>query len=77
MHPLFQNLQNHNLNEANPHAESHSTPHPFQKLADSFADVNHGMGRATEGPQESGTVTSFSAHMAPTFGNVKTRRGRK
>jgi hypothetical protein len=75
MHPLFENLQRHNLNEANP--ETHPASRPFQGLVDSFASPEQALGKGTTGPQESGTVTSFSAHMAPTFGNVKTRKGRK
>jgi hypothetical protein len=82
MHPLFERLQNPLNHETNPNPSSpdhtpHSTPHPFSQLVDAFTSTDQTTGRGTTGPQESGTVTSFSAHMAPTFGSVKTRRGSK
>ncbi len=78
MHPLFQNLQNHNLNEANPHAEPHSAPHPFAGAVEAFNSTDQSQGQATRGAQPSQEVTQFSAHMLP-FGNqgYKSRRGKR
>jgi len=80
MHPIFANMQNA-FNNMTPEetSEPKPQPHPFQSLADSFADPEQqGLGKGSEGPQQSQTVTSFSAHMKP-WGNegIKPRRGKR
>lgn len=78
-HSLIETMQNSAFSNMTPteNNEPKAGNNPFQSLADSFADTQQGQGKATEGPNQSQTVTSFSAHMKPWSDEVKPRRGRK
>ena len=80
-HPLFEQLANssfENMTDNQPAPTAHNPRDPFAQTADAFANPDQGLGKGTEGPQQSQTVTSFSAHMKPWSDEAKPRaRGRK
>jgi hypothetical protein len=58
MHPLFENLQRHNLNEANP--ETHPASRPFQGLVDSFASPEQALGKGTTPRKSRGRLQALA-----------------
>jgi len=81
MHSLIEAMQNSafaNMTNASaaPAPTTHNAHDPFAQTADAFASPDQGLGKGTEGPQQSQTVTSFSAHMKPWSDQAKPR-GRK
>jgi hypothetical protein len=83
MHPLLEQLASssfENMTDTGAaNKNSKSNARPFAGAVESFASPDQDNGKGTTGPQQSQTVTSFSAHMSPwaTGGTKPPRKGRK